>query len=85
MPKVETSLAVQAEFESSLSWHRSKRGNLWRNWKGKTLTIFRRTGDGFFGWCIANEDERQFSSGGYETEADAMRALVSELGVGEFC
>ncbi len=81
-PEIEAVLAAHAEFADG--FRRSRRGNLWRNFQGQTVTIFKRTGDDFYGWCIAGGDERRFSSGAYETEADAMDALASELGVGEF-
>lgn len=81
--ELEHVLAARAEFESSSAWRRSRKGNCWRTWEGMTLTIFKRD-DGFFGWCVASADDRRFSSGGYELEGDAMSALGSELGVGEF-
>jgi hypothetical protein len=45
--------------------------------------IFQRTGDGYFGWSIADENGVRFSNGGYEEEEDAIGALWSELGAGE--
>lgn len=91
MPKITTTpdpvivavLAERAEFENPILWKRSKRGNLWRNWQGMTLTIFKRKGDGYYAWSIADVDGPRFSSCGYETEHEAIGELESALGVGE--
>lgn len=64
-------------------FRRSKKGNLWRQYDGQTLSVFPRSDD-TFGWCIASgDDDKQFSSRGYETEEEAIEALATELGVGE--
>jgi hypothetical protein len=73
--------AVEA-FDDPAVWRRSAKGNLWRNWEGLTVSIFRRTGDDLFGWCIADGDGRRFSPGGYETEDDALSGLHDALEVG---
>ena len=70
------------EFEAPHAWKRSRKGNLWRNWRGVTLTIYGRS-DGWYGWVIADEDGPRYSPSGYETEAECMDALGSELEVGE--
>lgn len=77
---VELALATRAEFESGFK--RSRKGNLWRNYEGLTLTIFRRRGDDYYGWSIADSDGVRFSPGGCETEEDALSALSSELAIG---
>jgi len=81
MPGI-THVDARADFESG--FQRSKRGNLWRNYAGVTVTIFQRKGDGFFAWCIADSGgTKRFSSGGYESEESALSALWCELGEGE--
>jgi hypothetical protein len=45
--------AAWAEFEAGFA--RSRRGNLWRQWAGKTVSVFRRR-DGYYGLSIADED-----------------------------
>jgi len=62
-------------------FRRSKKGNLWREYDGKTLSVFPRSDD-TFGWCIASgDDNKQFSSRGYETEEEAIEALGRMLDV----
>lgn len=76
----EAAWAEREEFEQGFK--RSKRGNLWRNWEGMTLTVFARD-DGRFGWCIVDaEGDKRFSRGSYESEEDAVGGLAGELGVG---
>lgn len=85
-PVIVARLAAWAEFEEPTAWRRSKiKGNLWRRWSGETLTIFKRPGKRFFSWCIAaadDDDDKQWSSDEFETEADAMSALGYEVGIG---
>ncbi len=69
-----------AGFENPSAWRRSNKGNVWREWDGVTITIFRRQ-DGRWGWCIADEDGPRYSTGGYETQADARTALGENRGV----
>ncbi|MCI0643210.1 MAG: hypothetical protein L0Y72_06540 [Gemmataceae bacterium] len=80
MPKVgqlnddddfKAAMAAREEFESGFK--RSKRGNLWRYWQGKTLTIFKRE-DGCYGWCVSFQGDVRFG-GGYEDEPWALAAL----------
>ena len=59
-------------------FRRSKRGNIWCEWDGLTLTVFPRS-QGFC-WCIADSEGPQFSRRRYETEGEAMESLWSELG-----
>jgi hypothetical protein len=65
-------------FAEPAAWKRSKRGNLWRNYQGKTVTIFGRD-DGYFAWSISDKDGTRFSRGGYEDEDEAMGALAAAL------
>ena len=71
---------IDALYEVFVSgFRRSKRGNLWRLYDGATVSVFSRD-DGFFGWCVAGGEEKRYSRSGYETEEEAMSALVFELG-----
>jgi len=69
-----------AEFRAG--FQRSKRGNLWRTWEGKTLTVFRRRGD-VFAWCIATDDAARprWAARNYHSEEDALHALAEALEV----
>lgn len=55
---------------------RSKKGNLSRQWEGRSLTVFRRK-DGTFAWCIADDDGPTYSEGTFEDEREAIRDLRS--------
>ncbi len=59
-------------------FRRSKRGNLWREYSGLTLTIFKRK-DGFYGWCIAAADSPQFSPHSFGSEKEALADLFAEV------
>ena len=78
-PFIEHIVEMREEFEAG--FERSRKGNLWRHWDGKTVSVFKRR-DGYFGWSIADEDAPRFSSRGYEDEEIAVGALAEELGVG---
>ncbi|KKN04011.1 hypothetical protein LCGC14_1101740 [marine sediment metagenome] len=78
---VEDVLQELDEFRESFA--RSRKGNLWRHWEGKTLTVFKRK-DGYFGWCVSDSEGTRFSRGAFEEEVDAVDALADELGVGEW-
>jgi hypothetical protein len=60
---------------------RSRRGNLWRLWQGKTLCVFSHT-DGSYGWSIteSSKDGPRFSQERYEDEEEAMDSLWGETG-----
>jgi hypothetical protein len=80
-PVLEHVRAQWALFEKETAWSVSKKGNLWRLWEGKTVSIFRRR-DGFFGWSYAEKNEPpRYSTGGYEVIEDAMSGLAEVLGV----
>jgi hypothetical protein len=65
------------DFEAfTAGFRRSKRGNLWRAWRGLTLSVF-KTGRGF-NWCIANGDGPLFG-GSYGTADEALAWLWEEL------
>jgi hypothetical protein len=77
--EVQMALARIADFESPAAWRRSAKGNLWREWEDKTVTIFQRKG--LFHWCVADGEETRYSREEYETEDDARMALCEFLGV----
>jgi hypothetical protein len=58
---------------------RSQRGNLWREWDGRTVTVFAKRGG--FHWCISEDDEPTWSRpwSGWPTEEAASRALWEAL------
>lgn len=66
-------LAAMRDFRDGFK--RSKRGNLWRNFRGLTLTVFRRAGDNWFAWSIADEEGPRYSPHAWETEEEAIGAL----------
>lgn len=72
-PSIDAAMAVWREFELPAAWQRSRKGNLWREWQGITLSIFPQRGG--FGWCVADEDGPRYSPVAYETEQYAMSAL----------
>ena len=74
---------TQAREEFEAAFRRSRRGKLWRHWEGMTLTVFKRKGDGYFGWSISDSEGPRFSPGGFEHEEGGSSALASELSVGE--
>lgn len=68
-----------ADFESGFA--RSRKGNLWRHFDGKTIVVFHREGDDRFAYSISDEDGPTFSRRAYPSVAEAMKALARELGV----
>jgi hypothetical protein len=59
-------------------WKRSLKGNLWREYDGKRISVF-PCEDGYK-WCIAySKDERQYSRTVYDSEEEALEALKEEL------
>ena len=79
MPKIPIRSA-RKDFMDKTIWQRSKKGNLWRHYGGMTLTIFEREGDGYYGWCLVeNDDNKTFSEDACEDEAEAMDAMWDEV------
>lgn len=75
--EVKAVMVAWNEFETG--FRRSKRGNLWQQRDGASLTVFERA-DGWYGWCVAGpEGDKRFSSSAYETEDEAMGALFDEV------
>jgi hypothetical protein len=77
--KTQKAKRLQMWDEFKAGFRRSKKGNLWRNYEGVTLTVFRRPWDGGFGWSISDSEGPEFSPGGFEDEEDALEALWIEL------
>jgi len=67
------------EFERGFK--RSKKGNLWCHYNGLIVSVFKQS-DGGYGWCVAGEDDKRYSSHEYETEEEAIEALSAELEIG---
>ncbi|GEM_PF-1604024 len=79
-PDLEAALREWALFERPEAWRRSAKGNLTRLWNGSRVTIFRRGAS--FRWCVNDpDDETQFSSRGYETQAEAVTGAGYAVGV----
>lgn len=78
----EVTEAEWAFYNDAQHWRRSKRGNLWREWYDKRLTLYRRR-DGLWGWCYEDAWEgARFSNKGYRSFRDAKLALGDAIGVG---
>jgi hypothetical protein len=61
---------------------RSRKGNLWRLWDGRTITVFQRR-DGRFGWCISDHAGQRWSPWqGWADEQSALEGLWRELDPG---
>jgi hypothetical protein len=71
----------RAEFAAG--FRRSRKGNLWRRYGGRTLTVF--GGVDSFSWCIADGERRRFSRGSYDSERSALSALWCEVEGGGPC
>lgn len=62
-------------------FRRSKRGNLWREYDGLTVTIFQRGPDWEFGWCISGRSGPRYSRRSFASEESAVDAVAEELEV----
>lgn len=61
--------------EFDRGFRRSSKCNLWREYQGLTLSVFRRT-NGRYAWCIAEQgDERKYSPTSFDSEEDALYDL----------
>ena len=79
MPRIKQSwMKTIDEFVDLRKWHRSRRGNLTREWDDSRLTIYQRHGR--FSWCINySEEETVFSPRSFETEDDCLDHLRVEM------
>jgi hypothetical protein len=59
-------------------WRRSKRGNLWRTYKGWTLCVFEK-GSGWYSWSIADADGPHYSNRSYRSEQQALDSLWAKV------
>lgn len=55
-------------------FRRSRKGNLWREYDGETLTVFPSV-DGGYVYCRVGPDGKRYSTRDYETEEEALWAL----------
>jgi hypothetical protein len=74
---IDTILAARSEFEAGFK--RSKKGNLWREFHGLIVTVFRAKDTERFRWSISDPEGVRFSDCSYESESDALSAVESEL------
>lgn len=66
------------------TWRRSEKGNLWARLRdNRTVCVFRRERDEMFAYSVANEDGPRYSREVYESEAEAVGALLAALKEGE--
>jgi hypothetical protein len=77
MPKIDhdpgETPTPQEEFLSG--FRRNRKGNLWRLFEGRTLTVFRRRGG--FACCVSSEEEgTDFSPETFDTEEEALADLA---------
>ena len=73
-------LALRERFERGFA--RSRKGNLWRTYEGKTVSVFRKGPDDYRWSVSVGEGATEFSRSWYATEEDAI-ALAEKLGVPE--
>jgi hypothetical protein len=53
----------------------SQRGNLWREFEGRTLTVFaRKDGDGYM-WCVVSPEHKEYSDETFDTQDEAITDL----------
>ena len=84
MPKIPSNeVLVDEYFRDNFrdGFCRSRKGNLWRDFEGVTVTIFARDDGLGYGYCIANYKGKRYSQTPYTTEDQVMRALERELRV----
>jgi hypothetical protein len=83
-PAEEFDYVTAARAEFTAAFRRSSRGNLWRNYEGRTVTVFSKCdpdGDVRYSWVINDPgaDGPRYSPETYPTEQDALDALADEL------
>jgi hypothetical protein len=59
-------------------WKLSSRGNWWRLWGDKTVTIFKRP-NGRYAWCCSTAGGPCYSQDNYPTPIAAVQALMKYL------
>ena len=78
--RMKATLAARDKFVAG--FRRSAKGNLWRQFEGLTVTVFKR--DDCFHWCIAGPTDKRFSEFNYEDEEEAVSSVASELEIGQW-
>lgn len=58
---------------------RSARGNLWCEYEGLTLSVFKAKDRDDYVWCIGDDDGPHYSPREYPTERAAVAGIRSEL------
>jgi hypothetical protein len=58
-------------------WRLSARGNFWRKWGDKTVTIFRRPHG--YSWCVADASGPAYSQVSYDHPLAAVYAVLRHL------
>ena len=71
--EVERVVAEMEEFQEPDNWKISRKGNLWREWNGVTLTVFQQ--GRFFRWSIASPEGVDYSPRSYETVEETAEEL----------
>jgi hypothetical protein len=70
----EADYICEHSFYTPSKWERNAKGNLWRRYQGKLLTIFKQ--GKWYSWCInAGPKAVTFSPRSYRTEGEALRSL----------
>jgi hypothetical protein len=77
--EISDAMGRRREFCCPTNWHRSKKGNLTRLWRNRSLTVFQHCGR--YKYVINEEDGPRFSPIGWDTEEEAVAALRDELSV----
>ena len=73
--EVEARMAERDAFEEGFRY--SRRGNLWREYCGLTLCVYKR--QGYYHWSIADSEGPRFGRERFETEEGAIGGLWREL------
>jgi hypothetical protein len=68
-------ITTEAWADFRTGWKLSKKGNLWRNYEGKTLSVFKREGDAYYAWSIADNEGVRYSQGAFGTQQAALTNL----------
>jgi len=82
---IEMALEVWDQFLDRSKWKRSKSNpkNVWREWAGCNVSVFRH--GGFWKWSIADGDSVRFSCCAYRSVSGAKTALGEDLGLSDIC
>lgn len=82
--RVNRALARWAEFDDPTQWKVSRKGNRYRPWEDRVVTICPCSfAPGRWSWCIADDLGTRFSRSTYATQEEAQRALGETLGLND--